>query len=104
MDRRSDVHFGQLLTAGGMEKPHLGAALEGDPDPHAGAHHAGDAAVAVLAHVEGVLEGTEKRPGSGAVEQRAAGTRPCRTRLRSCRAREKVRLGQAQSTTGAFAR
>lgn len=57
--RGGDISFGQLLVAGGVVKPDLGAALQ--RDPHAGprAHHAGDTAPAVLSHLERVLRVTQ---------------------------------------------
>lgn len=59
VDRGGDVSFSQLLIAGGVVKADLGAALQ--RDPHAGprAHHAGDAAPAVLSHLKRVLRVTE---------------------------------------------
>lgn len=72
VDWRGDIHFGQLIIAGRMVKPYLGTALEGYPDSHTRAHHAGHTAVVVLANMEGVLERGQKIPDSTILAQREA--------------------------------
>lgn len=76
--RRGDVCLCQLLVGAGVVQPDLGAALQRHPHAATRAHHAGDAAPAVLPHLERVLRGTEprRRRGEATVARRSSHRAP----------------------------